>query len=196
MLIIFGLVVLLAAVIIGMAGVLGNTGAAHALTDDSFVVFGYHVTGSTGALFLYGIVVGAIGAVGLSLLLAGAQRTSRRGRLARRELKESRLETTAARHEYDRSPPHRSPAAPSRRRPGARRPTHPIGAIRSAIDPVGRPPPPTDRPPRPPRRSGADRRHQRRFDARAAMFGRQRAEVTAPAVPVWAVSAPEGGWGC
>ncbi|MGX7730557.1 hypothetical protein ACWPOB_14985 [Rhodococcus sp. 2H158] len=103
MLIIFGLVVLLAAVIIGVAGVLGNTGAAHALTDDSFVVFGYHVTGSTGALFLYGIVVGAVGAVGLSLLLAGAQRTSRRGRLARRELKESRLETTAARHEYDRS---------------------------------------------------------------------------------------------
>jgi hypothetical protein len=48
-------------------------------------VFGYHVTGSTGALFLYGIVVGAVALAGLSLLLAGARRTSRRGREARRE---------------------------------------------------------------------------------------------------------------
>ncbi|MHD0280406.1 hypothetical protein [Rhodococcus sp. DMU1] len=130
MLIIFGLVVLLAAVIIGVAGVLGNTGAAHALTDDSFVVFGYHVTGSTGALFLYGIVVGAIGAVGLSLLLAGAQRTSRRGRLARRELKESRLETTAARHEYDRS----SAPQPSAPQPGSAVPPPPGGSPSNSTD--------------------------------------------------------------
>ena len=39
-----------------------------------FSVFGYHVTGSTGTLFLYGIVVGAVGLLGLSLLLAGARR--------------------------------------------------------------------------------------------------------------------------
>jgi hypothetical protein len=31
-------------------------------------VFGYHVTGSTGTLFRYGIVVGAIAVLGLSLL--------------------------------------------------------------------------------------------------------------------------------
>ncbi|MEU7764832.1 hypothetical protein AB0B25_06885 [Nocardia sp. NPDC049190] len=95
MIIIFGLVVLLAAVIIGVVGVLGNAGTAHALTDN-FAVLGYHVTGSTGTLFLYGIVVGAVAAFGLGLLLASAQRTSRRGRLARHELEQSRLETARA----------------------------------------------------------------------------------------------------
>ncbi|MGW1743766.1 hypothetical protein ACWCPQ_33780 [Nocardia sp. NPDC001965] len=93
MIIIFGLVVLLAAVIIAVAGVLGNAGSAHTLTDN-FSVFGYHVTGSTGTLFLYGIIVGAVAVAGLGVLLAGARRTSRRGRLARRELKRTR-ETTA-----------------------------------------------------------------------------------------------------
>jgi len=95
MIVILGLVLLVAAVIVGMAGVLGNGGSAHALTDG-FSVFGYHVTGSTGTLFLYGIVVGAIALFGLGLLLAGARRTSRRGSAARRGLKQSRRETAAA----------------------------------------------------------------------------------------------------
>jgi hypothetical protein len=56
-------------------------------------VFGYHVTGFTGVLFLYGIVVGAVGVFALSLLLAGARRTARRGNRARRDLKQSRRET-------------------------------------------------------------------------------------------------------
>ncbi|MGN2638243.1 hypothetical protein ACTD5D_19010 [Nocardia takedensis] len=86
MLIILGLIVLLVAVIVAVAGVLSNAGATHALTGD-FSVFGYHVTGSTGTLFLYGIIVGAVAMLGLSLLLAGARRTSRRGRMARRELR-------------------------------------------------------------------------------------------------------------
>jgi hypothetical protein len=59
MIIILGLIVLVAAVIAGVAGVLGNGGSGHALTH-LFAVFGYHVTGSTGTLFLYGIVVGAL----------------------------------------------------------------------------------------------------------------------------------------
>jgi hypothetical protein len=59
-------------------------------------MFGYHVTGSTRTLFLNGIVVGAIGVLGLSLLLAGARRTSGRGREARRGLKQSRRETATA----------------------------------------------------------------------------------------------------
>jgi hypothetical protein len=95
MIILVGLVVLVAAVVVGVAGVLTNGGGAHSLTDH-FAVFGYHVTGSTGLLFLYGIVVGAVGLCGLSLLLAGARRTARRGRTARRELKQSRRETAAA----------------------------------------------------------------------------------------------------
>ena len=100
MIVILGLVLLTAAAIIGVAGVLGNAGAAYALTDG-FSVFGYHVTGSTGTLFLYGIVVGALAAFGLSMLLAGARRTSRRGSAARRGLKESRLETAAANEARD-----------------------------------------------------------------------------------------------
>jgi gas vesicle protein len=64
-------------------------------------LFGYHVTGSTGALFLYGIVVGGIAIFGLSVLLAGARRTSRRGRTARRTLQQSRRETAAVSQDRD-----------------------------------------------------------------------------------------------
>jgi hypothetical protein len=82
LIIFIGLIVLLAAVVIGAAGVFGNLGVSHALVH-SFAAFGYHVTGSNGRLFLYGIVTGAIGMTGLDLLLAGIQRTSARGRNAR-----------------------------------------------------------------------------------------------------------------
>ena len=99
MIVILGLVILVAAVIVGVAGVLANGGHAHAVTH--FAVFGYHVTGSTGTLFLYGIVVGALAMAGLSLLLAGARRTSRRGRDARRGLAQSRRETAAVSADRD-----------------------------------------------------------------------------------------------
>jgi hypothetical protein len=66
-----------------------------------FAVFGYHVTGSTGTLFLYGIVTGALAMLGLSMLLAGARRTSRRGRDARRGLAQSRRETAAVSADRD-----------------------------------------------------------------------------------------------
>ncbi|MCZ3388062.1 MAG: hypothetical protein LH645_02815 [Actinomycetia bacterium] len=100
MIVIIGLIVLMAAVIVGVVGVLGNAGSGHALTD-AFSVFGYHVTGSTGTLFLYGIVVGATAVLGLGLLLAGARRTSRRGRAARSELKKSRRETALISQDRD-----------------------------------------------------------------------------------------------
>ena len=100
MFIILGLVILVAAVVVGVAGVLTNHGSAHVLTHR-FTVFGYHVTGSTGRLFLYGIVVGAVAVLGLSLLLTGARRTSRRGSAARQGLKQSRGETAAVRADRD-----------------------------------------------------------------------------------------------
>ena len=100
MIVILGLVILVAAVAVGVAGVLGNAGGAHAL-PHGFAVFGYHLTGSTGTLFLYGIVVGAAGLFGLGLLLAGARRTSRRGSVARRGLKQSRRETAAVSKDRD-----------------------------------------------------------------------------------------------
>jgi Sec-independent protein translocase protein TatA len=100
MIIILGLVIVVAAVIVGVAGVLTNGGSGHGL-GHGFAVFGYHVTSSTGTLFLYGIVVGAVGVFGLWLLLTGARRASRRGRAARRGLKESRRETAAVTRERD-----------------------------------------------------------------------------------------------
>ena len=92
MIVIIGLAVLFVAVIVGIVGVLSNAGAAHPLTEN-FAVFGYHVTGSTGTLFLFGIVVGAVAMLGMSALLAGARRTAGRGQDARRELARSRRET-------------------------------------------------------------------------------------------------------
>jgi hypothetical protein len=100
MLIIVGLVVLSAAVVIGLTGVLANAGGAHPLTDD-FSAFGYHVTGSTGSLLLYGIVIGAVGALGAAMALAGARRTARRGKQARHDLAQSQRNTEFVVRERD-----------------------------------------------------------------------------------------------
>src|ERR1700691_5644432 len=104
MIIIIGLVILIAAVVAGLAGVLSNSGSGHTLTHH-FAVFGYHVTGSTGTLFLYGIVVGALAMLGLSLLLAGGPPPARRGRAPPR--------------------PQAFPPRDRRRQPGPRRPARP-----------------------------------------------------------------------
>ena len=101
MIVIVGLVVLLVAVIVGFTGVLTNAVPAHPLTEN-FSLFGYHVTGSTGTLFLFGIVVGAVAMLGLSVLLAGARRTAGRGRDSRHELKRSQRETAFLNQERDR----------------------------------------------------------------------------------------------
>jgi hypothetical protein len=99
MIIVLGLIILVAALVVGVAGVVSNVGHGHALLG--FAVFGHHMTGSTGALFLYGIVVGAVAVFGLSLLLTGARRTSRRGQVARGELVQSRQETAAVSQNRD-----------------------------------------------------------------------------------------------
>jgi hypothetical protein len=96
MIIIIGLIIFVAAVVVGVAGVLGN-GGTHGLAHG-FSVLGYHVTGS-GTVFLYGIAVGVIALFGLWLLAAGARRTARRGSAARRGLKKSRQETAQSRQE-------------------------------------------------------------------------------------------------
>lgn len=100
MLVVLGLIILLVAVIVGLAGVLGNAGSEHALTDE-FAVFGIEVNGSTGTLFLIGIMVGVAATLGLGMLLAGARRTAVRGRTARSELEQSRRQTAAVSQERD-----------------------------------------------------------------------------------------------
>ena len=100
MIVIVGLVVLLFAVIVGFLGVLNNAGPAHPLSEN-FSVLGYHVTGSTGTLFLFGIVIGALAMLGMSVLLGGAHRTAGRGRDARRELQRSQREAEFVNRDRD-----------------------------------------------------------------------------------------------
>jgi hypothetical protein len=111
MIVIIGLIVLLIAVIVGFTGVLVNAGPGHLLTGN-FSVLGYHVTGSTGTLFLFGIVVGAVAMLGLSVLLAGARRTAGRGRDARYQLAKSQRETAFLNDERDQRLEHQQTGAP------------------------------------------------------------------------------------
>ncbi|MFF4280247.1 hypothetical protein [Streptomyces kronopolitis] len=100
MIAILGLLILLAAAVVGVAGVLGNGDSGHELTGG-FSVFGYGMTGSTGMLFLYGIVVGAAALLGLALLFTGARhRASRHGRTKRHGLKQSHHERAAGDNEH------------------------------------------------------------------------------------------------
>ena len=100
MLVVLGLIIFLVAMIIGLAGVLGNAGSEHALTDG-FALFGIELDASTGTLFLIGIVVGVAAVLGLGMLLAGARRSAVRARTARSDLKASRRETAAISQERD-----------------------------------------------------------------------------------------------
>jgi hypothetical protein len=100
MLVVLGLIIFLVAMIVAVAGVLGNAGSEHTLTDG-FALFGIEVNGSTGTLFLIGILVGVAATLGLGLLLAGARRSALRGRTARSDLKQSRRQTAAISQERD-----------------------------------------------------------------------------------------------
>jgi hypothetical protein len=102
MIVVLGLVVLVAAVFIAVAGVSSNGGGAHSLHagfSQGFSALGYHVSGSTGTVFLYGIAVGVVAMVGLFLLFGGARRTSRGGRSAREGLERSRRDTASLRQD-------------------------------------------------------------------------------------------------
>ncbi|MFI5672803.1 hypothetical protein [Streptomyces sp. NPDC051704] len=70
MILILGLIILIATLIVAVAGVMANLGSAHELTNG-FSAFGYHVTSSTGVV-LYGIAIGALALLGLVLIRAGA----------------------------------------------------------------------------------------------------------------------------
>jgi hypothetical protein len=138
MIIIIGLVILVVAAIVGFASVLGNAGHGHALTSG-FSMLGYHVTGSTGTLFLYGIVIGAVAMLGLALLLGGARRSSRRGIAARRSLRQSRRETTAVSQDRDDLIGQRDEAARAAGTPadGTLAGTTPAGATAAGAAPAG-----------------------------------------------------------
>ena len=64
-------------------------------------------------MFLFGIVVGAVAMLGLSVLLAGARRTAGRGRDARHELKRSQRETAFLNQDRDQRLEHQQVGAAS-----------------------------------------------------------------------------------
>ena len=89
MIAVIGLLVLVVAVVLAAVGFGANSGLDHPLGSD-FTFAGLHLSGlSTGQLFLYGVVVGVAGMLGLSMLLGNfSRRLASRG--SRRELKGSR----------------------------------------------------------------------------------------------------------
>lgn len=109
MIIILGVLVAVLAVAAGVAGVAANTGEANRLGSE-FSVFDYQFGGTTGELFLLGIVVGLVGGVGVSLTLSGVLRSTRKNMAVRRELRESRRVAAAARADQagDRKTPART----------------------------------------------------------------------------------------
>ncbi|MBB5917313.1 TRAP-type C4-dicarboxylate transport system permease large subunit [Nocardia transvalensis] len=98
MIVLLGLIVLIAAIVVGAAAVSANLGDAH-LMSTGFTVFGHDFTGSLGELFAAGAVVGAAGMLGLALLLTGAFNSARRNAAVRRELRRSRREMVTAKKE-------------------------------------------------------------------------------------------------
>ncbi|MFF2549680.1 hypothetical protein ACFVUS_01720 [Nocardia sp. NPDC058058] len=113
---IIGLIALVAAVAVGVAGIVANSGESH-LLSGGFTVFGHTYTGSSGLLFAYGILIGAVGTCGLIMLLAGTWTTSRRGIAARRDLRQSRREMAAARKEFGSPVPEAPPVKPVAAKP-------------------------------------------------------------------------------
>ncbi|MFD5880219.1 hypothetical protein [Streptomyces yangpuensis] len=96
MILVLGLVILIAAIVVGLAGIFGNTGAGHELgAGGDFSILGYHATGSTGSLFLSGFIVGAVALLGLALVVIGARRSARRAAQARRDRGAARREAAA-----------------------------------------------------------------------------------------------------
>ncbi|WP_051133727.1 hypothetical protein [Nocardia paucivorans] len=85
MLIILGLVVTVAAVAAGVAGVAVNTSEINQL-DSEFSVFDYTFAGTTGELFIIGLIVGVVGGLGVSMLFAGVRRSTRKRVETRRDL--------------------------------------------------------------------------------------------------------------
>jgi hypothetical protein len=98
--IVLGLLLLIAAGAVALGGIFANSGSGHALAQ-SFTVFGYELEGSSGRIFVYGIVVGVIAALGFGLLVAGLNRGVRHRVATRRELRRARQEKEVLQRQHD-----------------------------------------------------------------------------------------------
>ena len=91
-----GLLLLVAAAVVGAVGVATNVGTTDALAT-SFNIFGFQIAGPSGWLFLDGIVVGGVGMVGVGLLYEDLFRRFDKWR----ELRETRRETKDLREQNE-----------------------------------------------------------------------------------------------
>jgi hypothetical protein len=96
-----GLLLLAATVVIALGGILANTGSGHPL-GHTVNILGYHLQGSTGKLLLIGVIVGAVGMVGLNMLLAGVGMGFKRRARNRKERKTAHREARVAVADRDR----------------------------------------------------------------------------------------------
>lgn len=87
--IVIGVLLLAAAAVVAVVGVLHNHGSAHPL-GARVDILGYHLTGSTGKLLLAGVIIGAVGMLGLALMVAGSRRRVVTTRALRQEHSEMR----------------------------------------------------------------------------------------------------------
>ncbi len=87
-----GLLLLAAAVAVGATGVAANTGTEHQLSSG-FTLFGYHLHGSAGRLYLAGLVIGAVAMLGFMMVAEGLRRDA----ALRRELGRFRRDARARR---------------------------------------------------------------------------------------------------
>lgn len=99
MIVIVGLVILSVSVLLASLGFVVNSN--HPFTGD-FAIFGQHITGlTTGRLFFFGVIVGLVIALGLSIL-RGVFSRGIASRELQRELKKSLAETASLRVDYER----------------------------------------------------------------------------------------------
>ena len=89
-----GLVLLVIAAVVALVGIFSNLGNSHHL-GRTVDLLGYHLHGSAGKLLLVGVIIGAVGMLGLNMLLAGIGRGFKRSINQR---KERRLERHQARN--------------------------------------------------------------------------------------------------
>jgi hypothetical protein len=131
-----GLLVLAAAVVVGAAGVAANTGVAHQL-PGGFSMFGYHVHGSAGRLFFGGLLVGAVGMLGIIMVADGLRRNAALRRELMRFRRDARAQRRAAVPETKAAEPVSARTAPTASSDAADTTPKPPKSPKSPTNPPG-----------------------------------------------------------
>lgn len=125
--IVLGVLLLLAAGVVAVSALSGNSGDAHQL-PGGVSVLGYHLNMTEGRLFGYGLALGAAAMLGLVLLFAGSARTSR-----------SRIRTRRALADARKNAPATATPVTERRRGWPARPATAEVPVTAAADPADEP---------------------------------------------------------